>query len=71
MQSEQSSPPSAPVAAPDTFRADLLALIPFLRAFSRTLCGHRDQADDLCQEALAKAWHSPFQHSGIRSLEFT
>jgi len=43
---------------PDTFRSDLLALIPFLRAFSRTLCGHRDQADDLCQEALSKAWAS-------------
>ena len=54
---EVSTSPATPVAV-DTFRGDLLALIPFLRAFSRTLCGHRDQADDLCQEALAKAWQS-------------
>ncbi len=40
------------------FRRDLLALAPFLRAFARTLSGHRDMADDLCQEALAKAWQS-------------
>src|ERR1700687_2978567 len=38
------------------FRARLIHLIPFLRAFARTLCGHRDEPDDLCQEALAKAW---------------
>src|ERR1700682_3478117 len=38
------------------FRENLIELIPFLRAFARTLCGHRDEADDLCQEALAKAW---------------
>ena len=40
------------------FRAELLNLIPFLRAFARTLCGDRDEADDLCQEALVKAWQS-------------
>ncbi len=40
------------------FRAELIALMPFLRAFARTLSGHRDDADDLCQEALAKAWQS-------------
>jgi len=40
------------------FRSELVDLIPFLRAFARTLCGDRDEADDLCQEALAKAWQS-------------
>jgi RNA polymerase sigma-70 factor (ECF subfamily) len=40
------------------FRAEMIALIPFLRAFARTLSGHRDDADDLCQETLAKAWQS-------------
>jgi RNA polymerase sigma-70 factor (ECF subfamily) len=40
------------------FREGLLALIPFLRAFSRSLCGDRETADDLAQEALAKAWQS-------------
>jgi len=52
--------PSAmtPEEADATFRKDLLALIPFLRAFSRSLCGERELADDLAQEALAKAWQS-------------
>ena len=46
-------------AIPDVdleFRRDLLDLIPFLRAFSRSLCGDRELADDLAQEALANAW---------------
>jgi RNA polymerase sigma-70 factor (ECF subfamily) len=38
------------------FRADLIAIIPQLRAFARGLAGNRDLADDLAQEALAKAW---------------
>jgi RNA polymerase sigma-70 factor (ECF subfamily) len=33
-------------------------LIPFLRAFSRVLCGGKALAEDLAQEALAKAWRS-------------
>ncbi|MGQ5700647.1 sigma-70 family RNA polymerase sigma factor [Sandaracinobacteroides sp. A072] len=38
------------------FRRDLVAIIPSLRAFARGLCGNRDLADDLTQEALTKAW---------------
>jgi RNA polymerase sigma-70 factor, ECF subfamily len=38
------------------FRGDLVAIIPSLRAFARGLCGNRELADDLSQEALAKAW---------------
>lgn len=50
---------AASISDPDTdFRRDLLELIPFLRAFSRSLCGDRELADDLAQEALAKAWQS-------------
>lgn len=50
---------SAPLAAPaDDFQKQLLALIPNLRAFSRTLCGRRGIADDMAQEALAKAWRA-------------
>lgn len=54
---------SRPVQTPDepvsgAFRQGLVELIPFLRAFARTLCGNRDEADDLCQEALTKAWQS-------------
>ncbi len=38
------------------FRADLVSIIPSLRAFARGLSGNRDLADDLAQEALVKAW---------------
>jgi RNA polymerase sigma-70 factor (ECF subfamily) len=37
-------------------RAQLLAALPRLRAFAMSLCGQSDQADDLVQEALVKAW---------------
>ena len=43
-------------SAADEFRDKLIELIPNLRAFARGLSGHRDQADDLCQETLAKSW---------------
>lgn len=39
-----------------TFRADLVAIIPSLRAFARGLAANRDLADDLAQETLIKAW---------------
>jgi RNA polymerase sigma-70 factor (ECF subfamily) len=35
---------------------DLIALIPHMRAFARSLCQDRSQADDLTQDALASAW---------------
>ena len=38
------------------FRRELVALIPHLRAFARTLAGNPAGADDLAQEALMKAW---------------
>ena len=52
---------SAPEEAPleldeDQFREDLTALIPHLRAFSRSLCGNATLADDVAQDALMKAW---------------
>ena len=40
------------------FRTELLGLIPFLRAFARSLCGNQETADDLAQETLVKAWQS-------------
>lgn len=40
------------------FKADLLDLIPFLRAFARSLCGNQETADDLAQETLVKAWQA-------------
>lgn len=46
-----------------TFKKDLVALIPHLRAFARTLCGDAAAADDLAQDAVMKAWdaRSSFQ----------
>jgi RNA polymerase sigma-70 factor (ECF subfamily) len=40
----------------ESFRSDLIALIPHMRAFARSLCGDPSEAEDLAQEALAKAW---------------
>lgn len=40
----------------DDIQDDLVALIPHMRAFARSLCRDRTQADDLAQEALAHAW---------------
>lgn len=42
--------------ADDAFREQLTALIPQIRAFSRSLCDNVAEAEDLAQEALAKAW---------------
>lgn len=39
-----------------TLQDDLAAVVPNLRAFARSLCGNPDQADDLVQETLIKAW---------------
>lgn len=51
--------PERPEVDPDAeFKTGLLELIPFLRAFARSLCGNPDTADDLAQETLVKAWQS-------------
>jgi RNA polymerase sigma-70 factor, ECF subfamily len=39
------------------FRLQLLGAIPKLRAFALSLASHADQADDLVQETLMKAWN--------------
>lgn len=38
------------------FRDNLVAIVPSLRSFARGLCGNRDLADDLAQEAVMRAW---------------
>jgi RNA polymerase sigma-70 factor, ECF subfamily len=47
-----------PVARLDDaeFKAQLVAIIPGLRAFARGLCGNRDLADDMAQDAMMRAW---------------
>ena len=54
-------PPARPVAPrspadDDRFKAELVGLIPQLRAFARSLCGNPTAADDLAQDAMIKAW---------------
>jgi len=51
-------PPINDLDADAELEAGLIKLAPFLRVFARSLSGKRDVADDLVQEALAKAWRS-------------
>lgn len=40
----------------DDMQTKMIALLPNLRAFARSLSGSADKADDLVQEALIRAW---------------
>jgi RNA polymerase sigma-70 factor (ECF subfamily) len=51
---DESSPEA--LAADQVFRDELASLIPSLRAFARGLCGRRDLADDLAQDAMMCGW---------------
>jgi len=59
----------AQTAADEAFRAELTPVIPHMRAFARTLCGNATEADDLVQEALAKAWKSRASYQPDTSLK--
>lgn len=51
------TPAARPSSSDDNaFKAELVTLIPHLRAFARTLTGDPTAADDLAQEAMMKAW---------------
>jgi RNA polymerase sigma-70 factor, ECF subfamily len=57
-----------------SFKSSLLALIPNLRAFAFSLCGNHEQADDLVQDTLLKAWShmDSFQEgTNLRAWLFT
>jgi RNA polymerase sigma-70 factor (ECF subfamily) len=60
MSSEETTAASHSTSADSStdFRKNLIALIPYLRAFSVTLCGRRELAEDMAQEALLKAWRA-------------
>ena len=58
-----------PASPPNGFQRDLVALIPHLRAFSRVLCRHRDLAEDMAQDALAKAWRFHRQYQSGTNLK--
>ena len=53
---EQRKDSAADPAREAAFKAELVALIPHLRAFARTLAGDPTSADDLAQDAMMKAW---------------
>jgi RNA polymerase sigma-70 factor (ECF subfamily) len=53
---EQRKESVADPAREAAFKAELVALIPHLRAFARTLAGDPTSADDLAQDAMMKAW---------------
>jgi RNA polymerase sigma-70 factor (ECF subfamily) len=50
--------PHTPKPENPDFKNELLGLVPFLRAFARSLTGNPEAADDLAQETLVKAWQS-------------
>jgi RNA polymerase sigma-70 factor, ECF subfamily len=56
------------------FESGLVKLMPFLRAFAQSLSGRGELAEDLAQEALAKAWrsrHSFTKGSNLKAWLFT
>lgn len=58
----------------DLFREELTALIPHLRAFSRSLCGNPTLADDVAQDAMLKAWKARAKFkpgSNLKAWTFT
>jgi len=42
--------------ASSDFKREMLSQLPALRAFAVSLCGRHDQADDLLQNTILKAW---------------
>ena len=56
------------------FREKLLDLIPAMRAFARSLCHNRDEADDLAQDALYRAlqaWRTFKPDTNLKAWVFT
>ncbi len=51
------------------FKSELVALIPHLRAFARSLCRNVATAEDIAQEAVMKAWSSRKQYTRGTNLK--
>jgi RNA polymerase sigma-70 factor, ECF subfamily len=56
MTADVAQKPAASSSDSEEFRKQLLAVIPALRGFSRGLCGNRELADDMAQDAMMRAW---------------
>jgi RNA polymerase sigma-70 factor, ECF subfamily len=65
VSTERNQPQSA---ADEAFRCGLIALIPHMRAFARTLCRDTARAEDLAQDALASAWAGRSRYSPDTNL---
>jgi RNA polymerase sigma-70 factor (ECF subfamily) len=55
---DQNASKSPTIAKALSFEQEMIALIPQLRAFSRSLCRNRHTAEDMAQQALTNAWRS-------------
>lgn len=56
------------------FKRELIATLPHLRAFARSLCGRADLADDLVQETAMRAWSARDRYvpgTNLRAWTFT
>jgi len=58
MKEEKDQGTKAPAERYPGFNLELVGLIPYLRAFARSLCRDRFEADDLTQETLTRAWQA-------------
>lgn len=70
----ESAPPNTGDDQAGAFRDGLVHLLPHLRAFARGLCGRSDQADDLVQETVLKAWSARggfAEGSNLKAWTFT
>ncbi len=54
--SKRADDPPAGEESVSLSKEDMVRLIPKLRAFATSLCGNPDEADDLVQETLLRAW---------------
>jgi RNA polymerase sigma-70 factor (ECF subfamily) len=65
-------PPMSDLRLAD-FKAALIAVLPSLRAFARSLCRNAVEADDLVQETMLKAWsarESYIEESNFKAWAF-
>ncbi len=63
-----------PLSSSQATKAELLRVLPNLRAFAMSLCGASDRADDLVQETVVKAWsklHTFQEGTNLRAWLFT
>lgn len=72
---DATSPAAAPLPLDEgAFSEEFVALLPSMRAFARSLCRNRAEADDLAQTAMMNAWrarHSYTPGTNLRAWLYT